>query len=299
MIITWQDGLDLYKSHKLEVNGVENIYTLELCDRDICTETRSISDIINDCFKDRGTRIVEVLYSGGLDSELVLRACIKNKTPVHAITMKLYIDNLLINSHDLYYSEKFCRENNLTQKIVEFNIRPFYENGDHINYLKPYYITSPHVASHMWLIEQCNSFPVIGGEYSWPQHIKIISPHRLSYNSYSRFMKDKSISGIGNVLNHSLELNTKMIRHNLHTQNHIDPTNIALFKSRMYNDFGLDPLEPRINSYGWENVSRKWFDKTKYKEDLIKMYGVDKSIIKWGKKIAEAMGSEPGINDKF
>jgi hypothetical protein len=67
----------------------------------------------------------------------------------------------------------------------------------------------------------------------------------------------------------------------------------------MYNNFELGTFEPRMKSYGWENVSRKWFDKTKYKEDLIEMYGADKSIIKWGKKIAKAIRGEPGTNDKF
>jgi hypothetical protein len=37
----------------------------------------------------------------------------------------------------------------------------------------------------------------------------------------------------------------------------------------------------------------------KFKDDLIKMYGDNKSIIKWGEKIADAMGGTPGINDKF
>jgi len=301
MIITWTDGIDSYRTNTLEINNIENIYTVELCDRELPTEVRDFSDIIFDCFKDRGTKTVEVLYSGGLDSESVLKSCIKNKIPVQAITMKLYIDNILINSQDLYYSEKFCRENNLTQKIVDFHIRPFYENGDHVKYLKPYYITSPHVASHMWLIEQCNSFPVIGGEYSWPQKSKVLSPHKLSYNSYSRFMKDNNITGIGNVLNHSLELNVKLIQHSLYVQNYVNSYNISLYKSKMYNEFGLGPLEPRMARYGWEIIDshRIWFDKIKYKEDLIKMYGVDKSIIKWGKKIAEAMGGEPGTNDKF
>jgi len=297
MITTWQEGIDSYRINTLEINGIENVYTVELCDRELPTDVRNFSDIIFDCFKDRGTKTVEVLYSGGLDSELVLRACIKNKIPVIVITMKLYIDNVIINSHDLYYSEKFCRENNLTQKFVELHARSFYENGDYINYVKPYYITSPHVASHLWLIEQCSSFPIMCGDYSWPQHDKILSPHRLSFNSYSRFMKDKNITGIGNVLNHSLELNIKMIQH--HIQHYADPFIIMLFKCKMYNSFGLGTFEPRMRSYGWEHVNPKWFDRMQYKDDLIKMYGDNKSIIKWGKKIANAMGGVPGINDKF
>jgi hypothetical protein len=298
MVITWEEGIDSYKINTLEINNIENIYTVELCDRELPTETRNFSDIIFDCFKYRDTKTVEILYSGGLDSELVLKSCIKNKIPVSVITMKLYIDNVLINSHDLYYSEKFCRENNLTQKFVDFHARSFYENGDYINYLKPYYITSPHVASHMWLIEQCGSFPIMCGDYSWPQHTnKILSPHRLSYNSYSRFMKDRNITGIGNVLNHSLELNIKMMQH--HIQNYTDPFYIMLFKCKMYNSFGLGTFEPRMRSFGWEYVNLKWFDRMKYKTDLIKMCGEDKPIVKWGKKIAEVLGGEPGSNDKF
>jgi len=299
MIVTWEEGIDSYIINTLEINDIENIYTVEICDRELPSESRSISDIIFDCFKDRDTKTVEVLYSGGLDSELVLKACIKNKIPVTAITMKLYIDDIIINSHDLYYSEKFCRENNITQKLVDFHIRSFYENGDHVSYLKPYHITSPHVASHLWLLEQCSSFPVIGGEYSWPQPSKVLSPHRLSYNSYSRFMKDRNITGIGNVLNHSLELNIKMIQHSLDTQYIINSFDIMLFKYRMYNNFDLGIFEPRMKSYGWENVSPKWFNKMKYKDELVNMYGIDKPIIKWGKKIADVMGGEPGMNDKF
>ena len=214
MIITWEDGIDSYKSHTLEIGESDHLYTLELKDVEF-SETKNFSDILYDCIKNKYTKRVEVLYSGGLDSELVLRACLANKIPTVAVTMKLYIDNVIINSHDLYYSEKFCRENNVTQKFVEFHGRSFYENGDHFKYLKPYYVVSPHVASHFWLIEQCEHFPIMAGDYSWPQQTPILSPHRLAFNSYSKFMEDNNITGVGNMLNHSLELNIKMIRHHV------------------------------------------------------------------------------------
>ena len=43
---------------------------------------RNITDIFNDHLSIRQTKYVEVLYSGGLDSELVLLSCLKNKIPV-------------------------------------------------------------------------------------------------------------------------------------------------------------------------------------------------------------------------
>lgn len=297
MIIAWTDGVDDYKSHILEINQHQNLYTLELNDVRTAEEPKSFSDMIYDCLKNRQCKQIEILYSGGLDSELVLRACLANKIPTVALTMKIYIDGVIINTHDLYYSEKFCRENSVNQKFVEFHARTFYENGDYIQYLKPYYITSPHVASHFWLIEQANHFPVMAGDYSWPQQSKILSPHRLAFNSYQKFMDNKSIYGIGNMLNHSLELNLKMMQH--HIMNYSDQNRIMLFRSKMYSSLGLGDFEPRSRSFGWEHVNSNWFDRMKYKEELIKLLGDTKSMIKWNQKIANLLEGEPGINDKF
>ena len=255
-VIEWNVGLNDFKKCTLELGEHSHKFTTELLDVPF-EYGRNITDIFNDHLSIRQTKYVEVLYSGGLDSELVLLSCIKNSIPVIAITLVIKIEGLVINTHDLYYAEKFCREHDITHKLVELDADKFFENGDHLSYLSPYYITEPHVATHLWLIEQCSCFPIIGGDWPWPQtHIpqKVLSPFRLEFSSYERFMKDKGINGIGNMISYSLESSYKLIE--IHLNNNIPGETISNFKSRMYQVM-YPELKPRLKSHGWEQHKTK------------------------------------------
>jgi hypothetical protein len=81
-----------------------------------------------------------------------------------------------------------------------------FDSGKYLEYLLPYNITEPHVASHFWLIEQCQSYPILGGDWPWFQkHKKVLSPFRLAYSMYEKYMHSKGIDGIGNMIGHSFE----------------------------------------------------------------------------------------------
>ena len=297
-VIEWTVGLNDFKKCTLELGKNSHRFTTELLDMPF-EYGRDITDIFNDHLSIRQTKYVEVLYSGGLDSELVLLSCLKNNIPVIAITLIIKIEGLIINTHDLYYAEKFCRENNITHKLVELDADKFFENGKHLSYLTPYYIIEPHVATHLWLIEQCNYFPIIGGDWLWPQtHIpnKVLSPFRLEYASYERFMKDKGITGIGNMISYSLESSCRLIE--IHLTNHIPGETISNFKSRMYQHM-YPELKPRLKSHGWENNKTKSFNLINYKIDLIKQLKLTKSHIKWNNTIKTLLNTEANENEKF
>ena len=297
-IIEWNVGLNNYKKHTLELGEHFHKFTTELLDVSF-EQGRSITDIFNDHLSNRHTKYVEVLYSGGLDSELVLLSCLKNKIPVIALTLIIKIEGLIINTHDLYYAEKFCREHNITHKLVELDADKFFENGDHLPYLTPYYIIEPHVATHLWLIEQCSYFPIIGGDWPWPQtHIsnKVLSPFRLEYASYERFMTDKGIPGIGNMISYSLESSIKLIE--IHLNNHLLGETISNFKSRMYQTM-YPELKSRLKSHGWENHKTNSFNILHYKIELIKKLKITNHHIKWNHSIKTILNTETNENDKF
>lgn len=297
-IIEWNTGLKGYKKCTLELGENSNKFTTELLDVPF-ESNRNIADIFNDHLANRQTKYVEVLYSGGLDSELVLLSCIKNNIPVIAITLVIKIEGMMINTHDLYYAEKFCREHNITHKLIELNADAFFENGEHESYLHPYNIIEPHVATHLWLIEQCSYFPVIGGDWPWVHtHIdnKVLSPFRLDYASYERFMKDKGINGIGNMISYSLESSIKLIQ--IHLDNHIPGESISSFKSRMYQTMHPE-LESRLKSHGWENHKSNKFNILSYKVELAKELKLTKSIIKWNQAVKTILNTTINENDKF
>lgn len=292
-------GIDNYKDNTIS----HGTYTLELLDTE--TTDRNINQVFYDNLSVRRTKTVEVLYSGGLDSEAVLNSCIINNIPVIAITMKLTVNGCIINTHDLYYSEKYCVEHNIEQKIVELDVGKFFENGDYIRYLEPYCITEPHVATHFWLLNQCTGFPVIGGDYRWPwQNLKILSPLRHIYCWYDRYMIDNRIDGIGSMLDHSIDSHRLLIsKHmelydtNLHDG--LRDTKLGQLKKDVYESLGLGTFQKRIPNYGYDNIPRDVLNKDKYKVELIKRYGGVKSIVKWNNNIAESLNGAPGINDRF
>jgi hypothetical protein len=297
-IIEWNVGLNGFKKCTLELGENSHKFTTELLDVPF-EYGRNITDIFNDHLSIRQTKYVEVLYSGGLDSELVLLSCIKNSIPVIAITLVIKIEGLIINTHDLYYAEKFCRENDITNKLIELDADKFFQNGDYLAYLTPYYITEPHVATHLWLIEQCSYFPIIGGDWPWvqvPKENKVLSPARLEFNSYERFMSDKGINGIGNMIGYSLESTCKLIQ--IHLSNYVDGESVSNFKSRMYQTM-YPELKPRLRSYGWEYHKTKLFNLLNYKIELINQLKPTSSHIKWNDTIKTLLNTETNENDKF
>lgn len=304
-VIIWYDGQDNYKKHTFCLNKDEpHEYTLELCDKILPKNTRSFVKIIEDILSLRKTKTVEILYSGGLDSEIVVKSCQLQKIPFKIITMRLLINGYPINTHDLYYSEKYCRENDIKQTFIDLDILNFFENGIFVDYLKPYYVVMPHVATHFWLLEQCSSFPIISGDYSWPwSHKPVLSPHRYYYSIYDKFLKDKNIDGIGNILNYSLELNCFFIKTHLEIQRQtkIDTCmkSIPIFKQELVNKLGLGKHELRLRSYGWETLHPEVFDIKIYMNQLIKDLGLTNHNIIWNKVIGDVMGAGAGSNNLF
>lgn len=307
MIRVFYSGYLAYKKHTHTVSQGIQQFATHISD----TETEDLftfDSIIARDLNVRGNKTVEILYSGGMDSELVLVSCLKQNIPVVAVTMRLTSRGCALNTHDLYYSEKFCRENNIAQKIIDLDCDRFFSNGDYIPYLEPYLITQPHVATHMWLFEQCSSFPVIGGDYPWPWvYPRLISPFRYHYCYYDEFMKSRGITGIGNVLSYSLEMSmlcaerhTKLVEANPGMYNG-GPKLITKLKQDLYSDLVGQRFEARFRSDGWTQIPTSVFTLTPQRGELYQKFGVveTNTSISWEEKMAMAIGGEPGSNDRF
>jgi hypothetical protein len=205
--------------------------------------------------------------------------------------MVIRVKGMVINTHDLYYADKFCREHGIEQKIIELDATIFFDNGKHIEYLTPYYITEPHIATHFWLLEQCSHFPVIGGDWPWIQMHKTekrLSPFKLEFSSYEKFMNDKGMHGIGNMISYSLESSCKMME--LHMDSYQGKEEISLFKWRMYHNIKPE-IEPRIKAHGWERSRFLGTSLLTHKEELVNRLKPTEFHIKWGQTISNLIGS--------
>ena len=291
-VIQWSTGLNGYKKHTLDNNN----FTTELTECQF-ESGRSVDDMFYDHLVDRPDSPVELLYSGGLDSELVLMSLLRLKIPVEAMTMVITIKGAILNVIDLYYSEKFCRENNVKQNLFYFDAIDFYEGGKFLDYAVPLKVVAPHVPSHMWLIEQCHNYPIIGGDWPWLQkEKKVLSPFKLAFSSYERFMQSKNIPGIGNMISHSFESSYHFIEQHLksHEAGNDSFHTVPFLKQKMYST-----QEPRIKSYGWEDCPKELFDILKYRKALVNIFGEPTSNIIWGEKIASLINSSTNSNNLF
>lgn len=295
----WAYGLDNYRECVLEITDKHQHFNTTLIEKEFDPD-RTIDQIFHDHVAHRQTRKLEILFSGGSDSIMVLSSCIRNGIPFEVITMDIRLDGLTINHRDLYCSEKFCREHGIPQKIITFEAREFFDSGKHVEYLLPYNVIEPHVAAHMWLIEQCSSFPIMCGDWPWVQtHVpeKVLSPIRSDYSVYDSFMRDKGISGVGNMIGYSFESTYYFIKKQLEFQDPvINEITIAKMKQRMY---GLD--DARFRSYGWENMPGRIVDFIRIKLDLLKRQNIQKVThnVVWGDKIKQLLNTPYTQNDKF
>ena len=293
----WHSGIGGYIEKKLETGDKTRKFTYTISEPEF-EPNRHIFDIFYDHFKDRGTKTVEILYSGGVDSELALLACIHNKIPCEAVTMAIRARGALVNIHDMYYSEKFCRENNIKHRVYTLNVEDFFYSERYKEYIDPYSIVRAHVASHFWIIEQCNSFPVMGGDWPWVKMFmspRICSPQRLDYNCYDKFMRDKGITGIGSNVANSFESAYRFMQLQIEHAKPNEQTALtsAFLKQKMY----PVKIEPRLRSYGWEECPQLIFD-VDYFNNKTSFKNIE-DVIVWGDKLKQLMNTTASQSNTY
>ena len=256
----WSDGLNNYKQHKIAYKKHYIDYKL-LINGDV--PNSSFDEIVLKNLE--GNQLpIHLLYSGGIDSEFVLVMLKKLNVQFDVVTMKLTYKNLIINTQDIYCSDKFCRHNNIKQKIITLDCKKFYESDDYKKFIEPYSINSAYLSSQFWLLSQLDGFNIIGGNYFWPQFQKdnpVLSPMTYGSNFHQKFMNDNNIRGIGNMLSHSYAINYLLIQEH---KKHVGTSQIGVkeIKSKIYKTLSESNLELRNISHGWEN--RDIFDVKKF-----------------------------------
>jgi len=291
MIKNWKQGF-----HECNIDTEKRQFLCVLPDEPF-DENKSFLDIVYDILKDV-PKPVEILYSGGKDSELVLYSCLILKIPFVAVTMEFVHKDKILNTHDMYYAQKFCLANNIKQKIIKLDVTDLYHSQKYIEYLKKFHIKLPHVASHLYAIENCESFPIIAGYWPWVQ-VKdvdsVLSPIRCDFSSYEEFMKEKNMSGIGNFLSHNLEITHFLCKKHLKLYSQGDEE--ADLKYKMYKEI-MPNIEPRYKSMGWElkipdfNINDFNTKLTYFQTNLIPK-------ISWGTKLCTLLNTTKTNNDKF
>jgi len=107
--------------------------------------------------KDAFNEPLDLLLSGGLDSELALRSYVEAKIPINVFIAK-YNDN--INAVDFHEALKTCQIYNVTPTIIDCNLKTFLENDAHDMWNGGYF-AEPGYMIMLKIIESLDNIPVI------------------------------------------------------------------------------------------------------------------------------------------
>ena len=105
-----------------------------------------------------GNQPIWISYSGGIDSECVIRSFMEAGIPFKVATTKFKGE---LNEYDLYFARKFCRENNIELHEIQIDIEKFLEN-DLETYAYALNCNSPIFPSHLKLWDQLDGYIVAG-----------------------------------------------------------------------------------------------------------------------------------------
>ena len=118
--------------------------------QELLENTRVIRDSFNEPF--------DLLFSGGVDSEIVLRCHVELKIPINVFIFK-YENNY--NFHDVRHALRICNELNITPVVIDFNLQKFFET-DAYDIWKMGYFHKAGMLPHMKMIEYLDNIPVLG-----------------------------------------------------------------------------------------------------------------------------------------
>ena len=108
-------------------------------------------------------RVPIILFSGGLDSEIVIRAFIDSKKPFRIVVNRFLND---FNSHEIFYVEKFLKSYNLEAEYVDIDVELWLESNEALDmaYISkcPYSEMLPTMKLIDYVYTQLNGIPILG-----------------------------------------------------------------------------------------------------------------------------------------
>jgi hypothetical protein len=114
--------------------------------------------------RDTYTGKFDLLLSGGVDSEVVLRIYHSLGVPINVFIFQ-YENNY--NYRDVAHAKRICEELNVKYKLIDFNLEKFVENDAHDLWLECY-VANVCRLPHLKMLEYLDNIPIIGtGEPEW------------------------------------------------------------------------------------------------------------------------------------
>lgn len=198
---------------------------------------------------------LNVLFSGGVDSQAMLHAVANSGVPFK-VTIIEFLNEL--NQHDVAFGKYFCDTYYMPYDTLEIDIVRFYVSGEYLNFIEPFWCSSPQIALHLKgidLIRQSQDCVILmggspimelsGGNMRGIQEFAIVA--------WNRYAKTMGIPIVGNFHTWSQQLFYKYLKRG-RMLSHIQDDYSR--KCLIYQGEGLPVIKQRSKYTGFEEVGK-------------------------------------------
>jgi hypothetical protein len=131
--------------------------------------------------KDNYSEPFDVLFSGGIDSEIILRIFKEEGIRHNVYTIRMEDD---INIRDLNDAKNICNELGVKLNILDWNLQKFFDNDAYDMYQKTFSPAPGRMLRHAWF-DLLDNIPVMGeGEPYWKRELGGDHSQKSKWNLY-------------------------------------------------------------------------------------------------------------------
>jgi hypothetical protein len=208
-----------------------------------------------------------VLFSGGIDSEVVLQSFMFAGIPVKAAITCFRND---LNRQDVRHAVKFCETHRISYRLLHLDIARFFESGEALEYADRTKAVQPQLLHTMWAMDQLDGYPILGSGECYlvkrsaqtegpmtpgsPDAWEMFEKERIA--AWYRHLIARKRPGCGGFFQYTPEIMLAYL---------LDPTVADLCNNRLAGEtdtMRLKPsvyrkhflLEPRKKYHGFENI---------------------------------------------
>lgn len=265
----WYSG---YNNYKIQTKS-DNQFTVEFSEQEI-DKNLTIQQVYRNHLQSITKPFVEILYSGGLDSEILMLSLLEMKIPIRVKSLKLYFNDCLLNGYDLYFIDNFCRSRNIDVEYIDLEITKFHGSAFDIDVCAKYHMQKPYHSFTFYALQRCEGYVIMGGEYPWVSKVNgkyFLNCPSIPFSSYELYFKDNGLEGIGNMQTYTLNSLYLFVKSHLQTVDGVydkyhkkfDYVEIGNIKHEVFKNLGYN-LSPRFKMTGFEPLIRY----KKYHEDI-------------------------------
>ena len=105
------------------------------------------------------SRISNLAFSGGIDSEIMVRIFMEEKLPFKITILKFEND---LNLHDVSFAVAYCEAHGLDYELMYLDVKTFFESNEFWEIANRTKCVSPQICTHIWMLAQMDELPVFG-----------------------------------------------------------------------------------------------------------------------------------------